>query len=545
MDAMGNRTRSAALSRRKLLGGALAVTGSLAIGACTGSGEKPSKSSGPLKWIALRSADATDSHSHKYLQSEFDVKIELVTGVTGNEAASKLATLLAGGEKIDVLNMVNFGPLGQYASQGLFAEVPMELIKKHAPKVKEDLDKNAPAAWNYANYEGTNFGLPTSFYPGQFAKKSLWRADLLARAGINTVPQTIEDLTAAFAALKRIGVYGMNTLGNSDTFGFNTIFGAYGLMPMQWHVRDGKVVNDAVAPEVKDVLGLLAGWYKLGYIDPEFLAPGAGDTFTKRFVAGKFAMSDSGSVGADDLTNPSSLASAIKQADPQGRVVFGPAPKGPGGRNSWAWGTGGHVWAFGRHLQEDHDRLGRIMEIIEAGRMDDKTMQQINFGTEGTMWSPLDPAKGAAAGIKRISPYDDAKQIPKLLGIDSTAVPGVNVFVDEPGFPLTEKYTAKATQDALGNYSYPLMDVFGQPGFLKSAGRYWAGLQATKVREYSAIVRGDKPVSAFDDFVKVWNQQGGETLQREADEYYNKYVKGKLDQNTLHTSPEPPSEIPL
>jgi len=41
-----------------------------------------------------------------------------------------------------------------------------------------------------------------------------------------------------------------------------------------------------------------------------------------------------------------------------------------------------------------------------------------------------------------------------------------------------------------------------------------------KTDTYAAIIRGDKPISVFDDFVKQWNDRGGSQLEKEANDLY-------------------------
>ena len=37
---------------------------------------------------------------------------------------------------------------------------------------------------------------------------------------------------------------------------------------------------------------------------------------------------------------------------------------------------------------------------------------------------------------------------------------------------------------------------------------------------YIAIITGDKPISYFDEFVDKWRKAGGDTLEKEANEWY-------------------------
>lgn len=472
-----------------------------------------------ISWMPLPSNAQENSYAQQYIEKKFNVKLKAHlspnTGYT-----DKQRILLTSSDIPDIFYVGESQNLFKYASQGLLAEVPMDSIKKYAPDTYNMLNKNAPQSWYYSNYTGKNYGLPTVYYLGKYNAKQVWREDLLKKAGVAKIPETLDEFEAAFAALKKIGVYGMSTIGNSYYAQFHTIFGAFGVMPMQWMLKDGKVVNGAVQPEAKQALTLLADWFKKGYIDPEFVT---GKDLEVKFVNGKFAFSDSTSFISTDKTNPNSYASKALKIDPNSSVVFGPLPKGPGGQHGWAWGTTGHIWAFGKQVANQPEKLAKILTILNAIQNDEETNLAMTWGEKGKHYDLADPAKGVEGGLKRLPPYDDEAKLQTEGLFDSLGL--TTVFADQGNPALFEKYSNKEASRQRAIYDGAVSDMFGKPDVLPSSGKYWGDLSKLKIDTYAGIVFGNKPVSAFDDFVKQWNSMGGAELEKEANDLYQSMQK--------------------
>jgi putative aldouronate transport system substrate-binding protein len=55
---------------------------------------------------------------------------------------------------------------------------------------------------------------------------------------------------------------------------------------------------------------------------------------------------------------------------------------------------------------------------------------------------------------------------------------------------------------------------------LPSAGKYLAELEKIRDETYYGIITGEKPLDAFDAFVKEWKEVGGDILTKEANIKY-------------------------
>ncbi|MFM9328973.1 extracellular solute-binding protein [Paenibacillus mesotrionivorans] len=507
----------------------LAAACSLALVGCSnGGGEAAGPSASPgataaqvkpmeIKWMVPTADLNANSHVIQYLQEKFNVKINYYS-IPQADYVQKQQILLTSGDVPDVMFIYDPNQLFKYASQGLLAELPVKTIEQSAPKTKAVLDSFAKQGWFYTNLNGKNYGLPTTYFTGQFNAKQGWRMDLLKKAGVEKIPETIDDMTAAFAKLKQNGVYGMTTNGNSYYFQFWSIFGAYGVMPTQWMLKDGKVVNGAVVPEAKEALTLLADWYKKGYIDPEFVT---GKDLDKKLVEGKVAYTHSTAVSSFDLNNPQSVFSSMKKANPEADFQVAPLPKGPRGQQGgWAWGTAGSTFAFGKHMEQQPEKVKKVLEIMEAIRNDEQVFLDSAVGVKGKHWD-YTTLSDPQSGIKFIPPYDDTAK----LATEGLRNNFDTLFAGGPAPVIFENALGKSSVELLKKYNIPVSDIFGKSDVLPSSGKYWGDLTKLKLDAYVQIVRGDKPVSYFDEFVKQWNDMGGAQLEKEANELY-KSVQG-------------------
>ncbi|MDF2922086.1 MAG: extracellular solute-binding protein family 1 [Paenibacillaceae bacterium] len=471
-----------------------------------------------IKWMMPTSELSRNSYAVKYLEETFNVEIDYYS-IPQADYVQKQQILLTSGDLPDIMFVYDPNQLFKFAGQGLIAELPVETIGKHAPETKAVMDSFAPQGWYYTRMNGVNYGLPLNYFTGQFNAKQGWRTDLLKKAGVDAIPATIDEMTQAFAKLKNIGVYGMTSNGNSYYLQFWSIFGAYGVMPTQWMLKDGKVVNAAVQPEAKMALTVLADWYAKGYIDPEFVT---GVNIDKKLIEGKVAYTHVTNPTSYDLSNPNSTYSAAKKADPQAVLEMAPLPKGPDGKQGgWAWGTSGSIFAFGKHMEKDPEKVERILKIINAIQNDDQVFMDVGAGIRGTHWDYNNPAD-EKSGIKFLPPYDDRAKLATEGIVNSFNT----LFGGAPKPELSEKALGSAYMEQWNRFNVPVWDLFGKSDVLPSSGKFWGDLIKLKLEAYSQIIRGDKPVSYFDEFVQQWNKLGGTQLELEANELYSS-VKGK------------------
>jgi putative aldouronate transport system substrate-binding protein len=317
--------------------------------------------------------------------------------------------------------------------------------------------------------------------------------------------------------------------GKQDTWGmsgdvnnwwwasFADVFGAYGVTPFDWQERDGTVVWGGVQPEAREALALLSQWYREGIIHPDFVTDVSRESLHRKFYNGVTGyLYYEGKFQSLDPTSPGSLVNKIKTLNPKADVVCGVLPKGPRGHRGGRVWAGAHVIAFGRHMAERPEAVIRVLEILDTLVTDEQLYLDTHLGKRGVHWDFRDPDVGPASGTERIGEYTDSNAATReLLGsIESGAF-----FPCSAPLSIIDKYTQREALEFSRTYCSPefaLKDVLGKPDAVPSAGEYLADLRNYQMTTFAEIIRGDKPIEAFDTFVENWNERGGRILTEEA-----------------------------
>lgn len=465
-----------------------------------------------------------DAVLKKYYEEMFNVKFDLLN--LDNQNITELLNLkFAGGDIPDyIANGIDINNLPQYVKQGVLMEITPELIEALAPDLYEKATAVNPNWLDYAKVDGKIYGLPEMRNDiGRYA--TVWRGDWLENVGITKVPDTLEEFEEAFYKFAHEDPDGN---GKHDTYGLSfsglaVIFGAYGYLPgfsphawqdWFWHERDGELVFGAVQPEMKEALALIHKWYKDGVLDPEFITGenmGGYWALSHAFVNGRIGFSShgnfyhwiepqaDGSVG----TNYAELAKIDQEA--ADKLVHSQPPLGPGGRNQYTDNmVPGKIIAFGRNLEKEKDKFGKIMEIINhtSGTTLENNLTA-TLGFKGEMWEEDPEIPGVYRAIGKWAELGDRVD-GKMIFQQSFAVfppSGLRMqWAEEKGYGIMTQNKLQAA--------------------LPSETKYRAELTKLRDETYISIITGDKPIDYFDEFVEKWFAMGGEQLYKEANEWY-------------------------
>jgi putative aldouronate transport system substrate-binding protein len=483
-----------------------------------------------ITWMGSMQVGATKEGSipQKFIEDKFNVQIKPVF-FDANSYAQKRAIQFASGDIPDIMYLMDPADVKTDSSQGFLMELPYETVKKYTPSVYKMINDKLPNLWTYSHANGKNYGIPNFNIGGNNPKVGVWREDWLKKVGITKIPSTIAEYEAAFEKIVnedpdgngKKDTYGMSGDLKTTSWTFIEIFGAYGVLPFNWMKKDGKVVYGGELQETKDVLQLLADWYKKGYIHPDFITDDTVKTIKEKFINGKVAYVNHYSSYGDtnyDPANKNSFVALTKAITPAASVVPGVNPKGPNGKQgTFAWGEGGHIIAFGKQLANQPDKLERLLKILETIQTDETLNEKLHIGTRGVNWDYKDPAKGLDGGYKMLPPYDDTKQLQAegFRSLNTSAFYAPLPFSYEKSqsyLPKAEReHNAKTYDQKLG-----MTDLFMKPDVLPSAGKYYKDLVAKQYTIFAQIIRGEKPVSAYDQFIKDWHAQGGDEMLKDA-----------------------------
>lgn len=492
-----------------------------------------------IAWLAGH--DSTEVHPEDpvllWLNEKFNVDIQ-PWFIERENYDELLTTRIIGGEIPDVFMLADAQQFSKLVKQGVVMELPLEVVEQCMPESYAWLIEYDPECFSTVSYNGKNYGLPRVNGDGQYNYAPFWRADWLEKFGYTDgkVPMTIEEVEDVFYKFANEDPDGN---GQKDTYalsttGMNPIYGAFGALPDRWvEDEDGKLIYGAVHPGMKDALTLLAKWYKDGLIDPEFITgenQGGYWALSVPFENGQIGFSSSGAYYhiAPDFDGPKNEETGAGSRFQVGRtlrtfastvgydkVVIGYNPVGPDGKTQGgeSWGlTTDEAIVFSYKLADQPEKVARILEIINTIGSD--------YNTWLTVWAwDLNILNTDCYA------YDDLLGYVNVNGYKRDDTYGENhgnLFntLQNPNFTKIYKPANYVWADSMpmfktGGYANTLLPIT-----TASMPKYWTSLETLRETTYIAIITGEKPVDAFDDFVAEWNQRGGEQITQEANEWY-------------------------
>jgi len=491
--------------------------------------EKSENARESFEWLMFCSGPADeDAPVKEFYENEFGVDFNLWY-VERSKWDELLNVRFASGEIPDVFPIAGSVPLRKYVEQGLIAELPQEFLKENARELYDWVESLGEDAWKYTNIDGKNYAIPNMNYDNQYHIVSIWRDDWLKNVGINKIPETLEEFEEAFYKFRNNDPDGngiKDTYAISDKGVFNSIFGAFGYLPRDmggvsgmWKEKDGKLVYAAVQPEMKEALKLISKWYKDGIIDPEIVSgenTSGHWSMSQAFLNGRIGYTANGMHYhiAPPLTDKesdkgSSFYQNFKQLQGENATyTFGKPPVGPDGKsgNFQAAVLSGNGVVFGKHLEKDPEKFKKLLNIFNQLNTNEKYTNISTYGIEGTHWDR--DADGEVISREGF-----------IKGAEQAKIGANNIFyghlikrIDTPRQKATYEFADKVGKYS-GIYDELLVD-------LPSETKYNSTLDKARETAYIQIITGEKPIEYFDEWVKIWEENGGLILEKEANEWY-------------------------
>jgi putative aldouronate transport system substrate-binding protein len=304
---------------------------------------------------------------------------------------------------------------------------------------------------------------------------------------------------------------------------FTEIFGAYGVMPYNWVLRDDEITWGGIQPEAREALETLRRWYAAGYIHPDFI--------TDRWYKEGFAKFYSGKVGyhnyitsseAFDTLNLMSEYNKMKALNPDAEMtptVIPAGPRGERGHRVWGAGSGGIV--FGYTAADDPLKLIRFLTITEALYRDESLFIDACIGRQGVHWDwqDGDPAEGAVS----IPPYDDPDKLADEGLVPPRFVEKLNLFPVYLDDDKQRKYWPPNKAGIIAKYTpitLGVQDVVGRDDALPSIGPTIARLKAKQMTRYAEFIVGDRDLDEWDAWVQAFLNEGGRDAIGQIQQFY-------------------------
>lgn len=425
-------------------------------------------------------------------------------GGTGYEQAVRMQ--LSGGDIPEAMQLFSADFCEELMTMGVLLPLD-DLLPKYAPKI-----------WNL--FTEKQWELVRSFSPDRkiyFVPKihvspriGMIRIDWLREVGINKVPETKEELLAAYRAFKtqdangngdpddEIPVSGREAMRWCDDLFI--MFGcAYheGWPEWRWDPVNKIMISDQVSNEMKNALTFLRQLFEEGLMDPVMPIQPAGDWFAK--------------LGDDKIGHyfhtmggiPRRLAMRESGANPDAEWVFMPAVKVDGVPHQSFYAPG---MGIGYGITTEAREPGKILEWIDWV-LSDEGDRYYRFGIEGFNYvmdggkvtypdsvTPISNKHRYAADIK-----DETREVYANMPFGDIIVGVYDACINDVQF----------------------RDTMMMPGSVYEDYEDYAPSRAALFREKVAkMAIGELPLSAWDDYVAEWYAKGGKIVQERITEWY-------------------------
>lgn len=417
-----------------------------------------------------------------------------ITMVPSSDYTEKLATTIAGGDLPDFLQIE--GEIAQLPS--LLAAKCQNLDKYLGGKAAADYPflANIPNEyWKSCVYNGGIYGLPIP--RSRMGSMMYRRDDLLAKIGADPNPASF----AEFKSLcKQVTDENKNRWAMANPAGTVNFIQQMLGSAAGWKEEGGKLTSAYELPEAKEAIAAVADLMKAGYVHPDaFAIEDNTANFKEWLVAGNAVM---------DYDNYTAWAGFYSRntSGPSFKVDGMLPPNYDSGSTANTW-QGPLDFSF-TALRKSDD--GRIHELLNVANW-----LAAPFGTEEYLFR--------------------GNGIP---GVHYTMQKGIPVHTDkgdsELGLPLG--YIAQPPQVQFGEYVQATRDTCAfeakflpksvadptQGLFSDTYSRKWAQLDDQITDARAEILQGRKPVSAWDEALDSWRNDGADAVRHEFEEALQK-----------------------
>lgn len=368
--------------------------------------------------------------------------------------------------------------------------------------------RHYPMVWKHANY-GHGY---------------LWRMDYLDELGMD-VPHTLEEWEAVFAAYKakypdRYS-YGTRYRDTEYYRSFNAVMNAFGLSNNRFIKKGDRLVYSQGQPEMIQALEVLARWYENGYLDPEFVT-----------VNGESEPFDAGISIMKGWEHPGwpfdheQFHKTLKEHSPEAEFAYTAPPRVDGYFPvTYAWHPmHGNGHGIARHNNDDRDRVHAIMEAVDQLNQRDASFL-VGFGIEGTHWSGIGD-NGRPEWTDAFKDSEDRQGTG--IGVNARSTPlgyfTIRDFMGDPVYTNTVQnewvQEVRFNPDAILGSNNVCMLTQSFVNALDADGNDLRAANQDLLNEsvalFGQIIIGQKPVSAYQDWLDRWNAGPGPAIEEAA-----------------------------
>lgn len=488
--------------------------------------------------MKYKNGETAENNVHtKWAHDKLGIDLKYLWQVPGDQFATKMRLMLTSNEKLpDVLMTEDLTLLNELIESGRYKDITADYEKYASATIKQIYSSN-PIMWSQVTFDGKKMALPNFAFAGNDNGVMWVRQDWLDKLGMKA-PTTFEELEALMQAMldKKPGGAGniiplgvsLGSGGSSPSIfngwlGESTwVFGPSGTIPNQWLEKDGAVVHGSTLPEMKEGLGRLRDWYDKGYISKE---AGLHDENKLAELIGQ------GRVGivVAPYWLPNWPIPDLEKNVPGATMNPYPLPtlNGKAAARDTTFLRGGLIVREGfEHTDALFLYLNRIFEKGKQGsEFENGWYENYDYtvkadGTVSVDDADIPGGKVGPAKYVLMEPKDPFTNLKLLAKMSRDAEPST---AEEQRVLRTNPKTLKAAEyvdDGWSAGTYMANAFTGSPTkAMQTKGGILAKLEG---ETFLGIIYGQKPLDAFDTFVKEWNKIGGEQETKEANEWYQK-----------------------
>lgn len=480
-------------------------------------------------------SNLADNLVFQELEKITGVKVEFIHPPAG-EANQAFNLLLASGDLPDMMDSIppNFpGGPDKAIKDGYFLRLN-DYIDEYAPNYKERMNYNDEIRRQTITDEGNIW----SFSCIQLDQEPPWSGMFIREDWLNDlnleVPTTIEEWETMLIAFKEEkGAEGPLLISFDWKYESNSAFAsAYDASVFENNLaflnKDGQVAFGPMEDGFKDYLALLARWYDMGLLDPDFSTRDS-KSFDAYFTSGKAGAYSHG------YGSVSTYIAAGQETDPDFSLVAAPMPVVNEGDNVHIRQSNPYVRNYYRVISADTEYPELAVQWMDYA-FSDEGFLLYNYGVEGQTYEIVneEPTFG-----KTFLP-------PTLQNVTPTFTEEMTNNPDGDFWSIYKKYKVHVGGNLRNPLSYEMAEpVLDAMEIWMESGDDWVMppviMTDDEAREYSSImsevntyakemsfkiIMGLEPIDKFDEYVATMKSLGIEeavAIQQSAlDRYLNR-----------------------
>lgn len=449
--------------------------------------------------------------------SGFDLSYDIIGH--DEEFDQQLSVRFASGDLPDLIRTRSIlSPIHKGALEnGVFLELG-PLIDQYGPNIKKNIPEEIWKSPKLSK-DGKIYGIP-ALRPFPGTDILYIRQDWLDKLGMKQ-PVTIDDYLAYFEAVK---VQDVNGNGDpNDEYGLwvrqnmsyaDLFFPQFAANPNFWQYRDGELIPNMIAPEMKEAIKFWKMLYDKGYINPNLFT-----NTSKDWIAG--ILQGKAGMWQHELLNFQSTWNLKAFVDqPDAKLSFIKSPEGPQGHGLWAESDNIYfTWVIPAKTKNPEE----VIKFLDWAWSEDADnffhygIEGYNYKVEGDkiQWelgSPANSENEANVFYQLIlNPRGDGRMKPKLLD-----------YLPDSEMLKSGIETATYEVTKRGDLHMPDLKALETHPELKPG---WES-ETLLLEMFAKILVKNEPLDeTFDKFVSDWKKRGGDAAIKEATEWYRAFHK--------------------